>query len=84
MPPVGEEGDYHVVIEKRNFDPKTGKRLSTPKVDKFAPKAFAIFEQNSVNLGYHVTILHDPTGKYPLAGIDKFEEDLEKAKKAKK
>ena len=59
--PVGEEKDYHAVIEVIQFDPKTGKRLSRPRVQKFNRK---IFEQTVLSslrkMGYTVTILHNP------------------------
>lgn len=59
--PAGEEKDYHAVIEVVQFDPKTGKRLSRPRVQKFNRK---IFEQTVLSslrkMGYTVTILHNP------------------------
>ena len=38
--PDKEQGDYHVVLEVRQFDPKTGKRLSKPRIQKFDPKTW--------------------------------------------
>lgn len=59
--PKGEEKYYHAVIEVRQFDPKTGKRLSTPRVQKFGKKAFETHVQSSLRKqGYTITILHDP------------------------
>lgn len=59
--PKGEEKYYHAVIEVRQFDPKTGKRLSTPRVQKFGKKAFETHVQASLRKqGYTITILHDP------------------------
>ena len=59
--PKGEEKYYHAVIEVRQFDPKTGKRLSTPRVQKFGKKAFETYVQASLRKqGYTITILHDP------------------------
>ena len=59
--PKGEEKYYHAVIEVRQFDPKTGKRLSTPRVQKFGKKSFETHVQSSLRKqGYTVTILHDP------------------------
>ena len=59
--PVGEEKDYHAIIEVVQFDQKTGKRISRPRVQKFGRK---IFEQTVLaslkKQGYTVTILHDP------------------------
>lgn len=59
--PVGEEKDYHAVIEVVQFDPKTGKRLSRPRVQKFNRKIFEQTVSSSLRkMGYTVTILHNP------------------------
>lgn len=59
--PKGEEKDYHAVIEVRQFDPKTGNRLSKPRVQKFGKKIFEAHVFDSLRKqGYNVTILHDP------------------------
>lgn len=59
--PKGEEKDYHAVIEVRQFDPKTGNRLSQPRVQKFGKKIFEAHVCESLRKqGYTVTILHDP------------------------
>lgn len=59
--PKGEEKDYHAVIEVVQFDQKTGKRLSKPRVQKFGKKIFEAHVLNSLRKqGYTVTILHDP------------------------
>ena len=59
--PKGEEKDYHAVIEVEQYDQKTGKKLSRPRVQKFGRK---IFEQTVLaslkKQGYKITILHDP------------------------
>ena len=59
--PKGEERDYHAVIEVVQFDQKTGKRLSRPRVQKFSKKIFEAHVLNNLRKqGYTVTILHDP------------------------
>ena len=59
--PKGEERYYHAVIEVVQFDQKTGKRLSKPRVQKFGKKSFEATIQASLRKqGYTVTILHDP------------------------
>lgn len=59
--PKGEEMDYHAVIEVRQFDPKTGNRISKPRVQKFGKKIFEAHVVDSLRKqGYTVTILHDP------------------------
>lgn len=59
--PTGEEKDYHAVIEVVQYDPKTGNRLSRPRVQKFGKKIFEAHVADSLRKqGYTVTILHDP------------------------
>lgn len=59
--PDKEQGDYHVVLEVRQFDPKTGKRLSKPRIQKFDPKTWNTVGRVLRQQGYDITILHDPT-----------------------
>lgn len=60
--PKGEERYYHAVIEVEQFDPKTGTRISRPRVQKFGKKMFETHVLNSLRKqGYTVTILHDPS-----------------------
>ena len=74
--PKGEEKDYHAIIEVRQFDPKTGNRLSKPRVQKFGKKIFEAHVGDSLRKqGYTVTILHDPNVW--------LKEQAEKAAKAK-
>ena len=59
--PKGEERSYHCVIECVEFDRKTGKRLSVPRIQKFGAKMFEAHVYSSLKKqGYNVTILHDP------------------------
>ena len=59
--PKGEEKDYHAVIEVEQYDSKTGKKLSKPRVQKFGRKTFENHVQASLlKQGYKVTILHNP------------------------
>ena len=60
--PKGEEKDYHAIIEVVQYDPKTGKKISRPRVQKFGRKTFEQSVQASLKKqGYAITILHDPT-----------------------
>ena len=60
--PQGEERSYHCVIEVKQFDPRTGKRLSHPRVQKFGAKMFNSHVRASLlKEGYDIIILHDPT-----------------------
>lgn len=59
--PKGEERAYHAIIEVRQHDPKTGKRISQPRIQKFGKKMFESHVRASLlKQGYTVTILHDP------------------------
>lgn len=60
--PKGEEKDYHVLQELKNFDRKTGKRLSRPVVQKYDAKVFQTQQRKWLqSMGYDFTVLHDPT-----------------------
>lgn len=60
--PRGEEKAYHCVIEVVQYDPKTGKKLSKPRLQKFGKKSFdTIIKKSLLKQGYTITILHDPT-----------------------
>lgn len=59
--PQGEEKCYHCVIEVVQYDSKTGKKLSTPRVQKFGKKMFETSVLSCLRKqGYTITILHNP------------------------
>lgn len=59
--PKGEEKSFHCVIEVVQYDPKTGKKLSKPRVQKFGKKQFETNVLASLKKqGYTITVLHDP------------------------
>lgn len=59
--PAGEERLYHIKQEIKQYNPKTGVKISVPSVQKFGPKVFkAIVERNLRRLGYTIEVLHDP------------------------
>lgn len=59
--PKGEEKDYHAIIEVVQYDPKTGKKISKPRVQKFGRKTFETHVLASLRKqGYTIKILHDP------------------------
>lgn len=59
--PTGEEKLYHIKQEIKQYNPKTGAKISVPSIQKFGPKVFkAIVERNLRRLGYEIEILHDP------------------------
>lgn len=60
--PSNERHCYHCIIEIVQFDAKTGKRLSTPRIQKFGKKEFdTIVKKNLEEQGYSITILYNPT-----------------------
>lgn len=59
--PKGEERSYHCIIECKQFNEKTGERISTPRIQKFGKKMFETHVLSSLKKqGYDVIILHDP------------------------
>lgn len=61
--PENEKHLYHCVIEVRKFDSETGRRLSTPRLQKFGQKMFENGVADNLKLqGYTITILHNPHG----------------------
>ena len=59
--PKGEEGTYHCRIEQTQFNPRNGKRVSRPRIQKFEAKMFPSILRNLKLQGWDVDILHDPT-----------------------
>ena len=86
--PKGEERFYHAVIEVVQYDPKTGKKLSRPRVQKFGKKMFESVVQTSLRKqGYTVTILHDPNkwiAEQQAVAAAKAKADAEAKEKAEK
>lgn len=59
--PQGEEMSYHAVIEIKQFNPKTGKRISTPQLQIFGKKMWETIVHSSLKKqGYDIKIVHDP------------------------
>lgn len=60
--PRGEEMVYHVKIEVKQFNQKTGERISRPQIQKFGMKTWQGSVRDSLRKqGYTMEILHDPT-----------------------
>lgn len=59
--PKGEEGTYHCRIEQTQFNPRNGKRVSRPRIQKFDAKMYPSILRNLKLQGWDVEILHDPT-----------------------
>lgn len=59
--PKGEEGTYHCRIEQKQFDQRTGNRISKPIVQKFEPKMYPSVAKNLKQQGWTIDVLYDPT-----------------------
>lgn len=60
--PRGEEMAYHVKIEVKQFNAKTGERISRPRIQKFGMKTWQGSVRDSLHKqGYTIDVLHDPT-----------------------
>lgn len=60
--PKGEEGYFHVEMDKPYFNPATGKKESKSFVQKFNVKEWPQIKAHHKALGYTATILHAPEG----------------------
>jgi hypothetical protein len=59
--PRGEEDTYHCRIEQTQFNPRNGKRVSRPRIQKFDAKMYPSILRNLKLQGWDVEVLHDPT-----------------------
>ena len=59
--PRGEEGTYHCRIEQKQFDQRSGKRLSKPRIQKFDAKMYPAIARNLRQQGWDIEVLYDPT-----------------------
>ena len=59
--PRGEEDTYHCKIEQTQFNPRNGKRLSRPRIQKFESKMYAQLARNLRLQGWDIEVLYDPT-----------------------
>ena len=59
--PLGEEGTFHCRIEQTQFNPRNGKRISKPFVQKFDAKMYPSISRNLKQQGWDIIVLHDPT-----------------------
>ena len=59
--PRGEEVTYHCRIEQKQFDPRSGKRLSRPRIQKFDAKMYPAIARNLRQQGWDIEVLYDPT-----------------------
>ena len=59
--PRGEEDTYHCKIEQTQFNPRNGKRLSKPRVQKFDAKMYQQVARNLRQQGWDIEVLYDPS-----------------------
>ena len=59
--PRGEEDTYHCKIEQTQFNPRNGKRLSRPRIQKFESKMYPQVARNLRQQGWDIEVLYDPT-----------------------
>ena len=59
--PRGEEDTYHCKIEQTQFNPRNGKRLSRPRIQKFDSKMYAQVARNLRQQGWEIEVLYDPS-----------------------
>lgn len=60
--PQNERNVYHCKIEITQFDNRTGKKISRPRIQKFDKKEYeTIVERNLKLQGYVVEVLYNPT-----------------------
>lgn len=59
--PKGEEDTYHCRIEQTQFNPRNGKRLSKPVIQKFDAKMYPSIARNLRQQGWDIVVLYDPT-----------------------
>ena len=59
--PKGEEDTFHCVIEQTQFNPRNGKRMSKPRIQKFDAKMYPTVARNLRQQGWDITVLYDPT-----------------------
>ena len=59
--PNGEENTYHCRIEQKQFDQRSGRRVSKPRIQKFDAKMYPSIARNLRMQGYDIEVLYDPT-----------------------
>ena len=59
--PKGEEDTFHCRIEQTQFNPRNGKRISKPRIQKFDAKMYPSVARNLRQQGWDIEVLYDPT-----------------------
>ena len=59
--PEGEKMCFHVIMEIKQYHPKTGDKISRPRLQKFKAETFKKLRPNFERQGYDINVLYDPT-----------------------
>ena len=59
--PGNERDLYHVLMDRKEYNPATGKPIFKPFVQKYDPKIWKSIHDVLVAQGYVMTIIYDPT-----------------------
>ena len=59
--PRGEEDTNHCKNERTQYNPRNGKRLSRPRIQKFESKMYPSVARNLRQQGWDIEVLYDPT-----------------------
>lgn len=59
--PEGEKMCFHVIMEIKQYHPKTGAKISRPRLQKFKAETFKKLRPNFERQGYDINVLYDPT-----------------------
>lgn len=76
--PEGEKMCFHVIMEIKQYHPKTGDKISRPRLQKFKAGTFKQLRPNFERQGYDINVLYDPTEYIKEVG-EKAEQAKEKA-----
>ena len=78
----GSEMLVHYRIEQKQFNPKTGERVSVPRIQKTGQKTFEQSLPNWEQQGYTIDIMHDPSTWLAENAARIKEEQIEAAERA--
>ncbi len=59
--PESEKSLYHVVMENKKYDEKTGVKISRPRLQKFNVPTFKKLRSNFERQGFEIVVIYDPT-----------------------
>lgn len=59
--PEGEKMCFHVIMEIKQYHPKTGEKISRPRLQKFNVPTFKKLRSNFERQGFEIVVIYDPT-----------------------